>query len=218
VVAKAQRGIQSPPTFDSAQDVNKILNEDTGQVLTPEPKLHPRTVALIEREFKDCLIGTGFYAYNPAAKGWGAGFAEVEVDMESGRYRVLQLVMAHDVGKIIHLDGVEAQIQGGGIFGLGYGTTEELLVDPHSGIPVNPALQWYRPVTMVDYPPITSVIVEKPDPAGPLGAKGMGENPVFNGAPAVANAIYNAAGVRIDEIPVTWARVNDALRKAGRLL
>ncbi len=218
VVAKAPRGIQSPPVFNAAQDVNKILNEDTGQVLTPEPKLHPRTVALIEREFKDCLIGTGFYAYNPAAKGWGAGFAEVEVDMESGRYRVLQLVMAHDVGKIIHLDGVEAQIHGGGIFGLGYGTTEELLVDPHSGIPVNPALQWYRPVTMVDYPLITSVIVEKPDPAGPLGAKGMGENPVFTGAPAVANAIFNAAGVRIDEIPLTWTRVNDALRHAGRLL
>ncbi|HUS20237.1 MAG TPA: molybdopterin cofactor-binding domain-containing protein [Terriglobales bacterium] len=218
VVAKAPRGIQSPPAYNNAQDINKILNEDTGQVVTPEPKLHPRTVALVEREFKDCLIGTGFYAYNPAAKGWGAGFAEVEVDMESGRYRVLQLVMAHDVGKVIHLDGVEAQIQGGGIFGLGYGTMEELLVDPHSGVPVNPALQWYRPVTMLDYPLITPVIVEKPDPAGPLGAKGMGENPVFNGAPAVANAIYNAAGVRIDEIPVTWARVNEALRQAGRLL
>jgi xanthine dehydrogenase molybdenum-binding subunit len=218
VVAKAPRGIQSPPAFNAAQDVNKILNEDTGQVLTPKPELHPHTVALIEREFKDCLIGTGFYAYNPAAKGWGAGFAEVEVNMESGRYRVLQLVMAHDVGKIIHLDGVEAQIHGGGIFGLGYGTLEELLVDPHSGIPVNPALQWYRPVTMVDYPQITPIIVEKPDPAGPLGAKGMGENPVFTGAPAVANAIYNATGVRIDEIPVTWARVNEALRQAGRLL
>lgn len=200
------------------QDVNKILNEDTGQVVLPEAKLNPRTVELIAREFKDCLVGTGFYAYNPAAKGWGAGFAEVEVDMESGRYRVLKLVMAHDVGKVIHLDGVEAQIQGGGIFGLGYGTTEELLVDPNSGIPVNPALQWYRPITMLDYPEIVPVIVEKPDPAGPLGAKGMGENPVFNAAPAVANAIYNAAGVRVDEIPITWARVHEALRKAGRLM
>jgi len=218
VVAKAPRGIQSAPAFNPAQDVNKILNEETGQVVQPEPKLHPHTVKLIEREFSDCLIGSGFYAYNPAAKGWGAGFAEVEVDMESGRYRVLHLVMAHDVGKIIHLDGVEAQIHGGGIFGLGYGTMEELQVDPHSGVPVNPALQWYRPVTMLDYPPITPVIVEKPDPAGPLGAKGMGENPVFNAAPAVANAIYNAAGVRIDEIPLTWVRVNDALRKAGRLM
>jgi CO/xanthine dehydrogenase Mo-binding subunit len=175
-------------------------------------------VALIERECNDCLIGTGFYAYNPSAKGWGAGFAEVEVDMESGRYRVLQLVMAHDVGRVIHLDGVEAQIHGGGIFGLGYGTTEELLVDPNSGIPVNPTLQGYRPVTMLDYPKMQAIIVENPDPAGPHGAKGMGENPVFNAAPAVANAIYNAAGVRIDEIPITWARVYRALRNAGRLL
>jgi CO/xanthine dehydrogenase Mo-binding subunit/aerobic-type carbon monoxide dehydrogenase small subunit (CoxS/CutS family) len=216
VIRSMPRGLQSPPVYGD-QDLNKILNEDTGQVMTPEAKLHPRTVALIEREFKDCVVGTGFYAYNPAAKGWGAGFAEVEVDMESGRYRVLQLVMAHDVGRVIHLDGVEAQVHGGGIFGLGYGTTEELVVDPNSGIPVNPTLQWYRPVTMLDYPKIEAVIVEKPDPAGPLGAKGMGENPVFNGAPAIANAIYNAAGVRVDEIPITWARVYHALRKAGRL-
>jgi putative selenate reductase molybdopterin-binding subunit len=217
VMKHAPRGLQSAPQHGD-QDVNKILNEDTGQVVLPEAKLHPKTLALIQREFSDCLIGSGFYAYNPAAKGWGAGFAEVEVDMESGRYRVLRLVMAHDVGKVIHLDGVEAQIHGGGIFGLGYGTTEELLVDPHSGIPVNPVLQWYRPISMLDWPEITALIVEQPDPAGPLGAKGMGENPVFNAAPAVANAVYNAAGVRVDEIPVTWARVHEALRKAGRLV
>jgi len=217
VQADGTRWDYSEPLYGD-QDINKILNEDTGQVVLPAPKLHSHTVALIEREFKDCLVGTGFYAYNPAAKGWGAGFAEVEVDMESGRYRVIELVMAHDVGKVIHWDGVEAQIQGGGIFGLGYGTTEELLWDPVSGVPVNPALQWYRPITFADLPKITPVVVENPDPAGPLGAKGMGENPVFNAAPAVANAVYNATGVRVDEIPVTWARVHDALRKSGRLL
>jgi putative selenate reductase molybdopterin-binding subunit len=209
------RDISTPK--NGPQDISKILNEDTGQVIQPEPKLHAQTLKLIQREFQGCLLGIGFYAYNPLAKGWGAGFAEVEVDMESGRYKVLKLVMAHDVGKVIHLDGVEAQIQGGGIFGLGYGTTEELLVDPHSGIPINPALQWYRPITMADYPEIVPVILENPDPAGPMGAKGMGENPVFNAAPAVANAIYNAAGVRVDEIPLTWARVNEALRKVGKL-
>jgi CO/xanthine dehydrogenase Mo-binding subunit len=200
------------------QDDNKILNEETGGIVLPDVKLHPQTEKLIAREFKDCLLGLGFYAYNPSAKGWGAGFAEVEVDMESGRYRVIKFVMAHDVGKVIHLDGVEGQIYGGGIFGLGYATTEELLVDPHSGIPVNPTLQWYRPLTMVDYPEIVPIIVENPDPAGPLGAKGLGENPVISAAPAIANAIYNAAGVRLDEIPLTWARVHDALRAAGRLM
>jgi CO/xanthine dehydrogenase Mo-binding subunit len=71
---------------------------------------------------------------------------------------------------------------------------------------------------MVDYPPIVPIIVENPDPAGPLGAKGLGENPVISAAPAIANAIYNAAGVRLDEIPLTWARVYEALRKVGRLM
>jgi len=198
-------------------DLSKVLNEDTGRAFQPEAKLHPSTLALIQREFQDCLVGIGLYAYHPAAKSWGAGFAEVEVDMESGLVRVLRLVMAHDVGRAIHLDGVEAQIQGGGIFGLGYGITEELLVDPSTGIPVNPALHWYRPLTMLDYPAIDAIVVEAPDPSGPLGAKGMGENPVFNGAAAVANAIYNAAGVRVDEIPLTWPRVYQALQRAGRL-
>lgn len=217
LVKNAPKGLTSAPAFDPTQDLNKVLNEDTGEVYQPKTQLHNETLKLINREFQDCVIGSGFYAYNPAAKGWGAGFAEVEVDMESGRYWVKKLVMAHDVGKVIHLDGVEAQIQGGGIFGLGYGVSEELLVDPNSGIPVNPTLYWYRPITMVDYPEMVPIIVEKPDPAGPLGAKGMGENPVFNAAPAVANAIYNAAGIRVDEIPLTWARVHEALRKAGRL-
>jgi len=213
--AAPRRDLSSPRHV--AGDISKVLDEDTGRVYEPAPKLHAHTAALIEREFPDGLVGIGFYAYNPAAKSWGAGFAEVEVDTESGRVRVLRLVMAHDVGRAIHLDGVEAQIHGGGIFGLGYGITEELLVDPASGIPVNPALQWYRPLTMLDYPPMEAIVVEVPDPSGPLGAKGMGENPVFNGAAAVANAIYNATGVRVDQIPLTWARVYDALRRAGKL-
>ncbi len=212
--AAPRRDLSSPRHV--AGDISKVLDEDTGRVYEPAPKLHAHTAALIEREFPDGLVGIGFYAYNPAAKSWGAGFAEVEVDTESGRVRVLRLVMAHDVGRAIHLDGVEAQIHGGGIFGLGYGITEELLVDPSSGIPVNPALQWYRPLTMLDYPPMEAIVVEVPDPSGPLGAKGMGENPVFNGAAAVANAIYNATGVRVDQIPLTWARVHDALRRAGK--
>jgi CO/xanthine dehydrogenase Mo-binding subunit len=62
------------------------------------------------------------------------------------------------------------------------------------------------------------VVVEAPVEAGPFGAKGLGENPVLNGAPALANAIYNATGVRIDEIPLTTARVYDALKKAGKLM
>lgn len=214
--AAPRRDLASPR--HAAGDISKVLDEETGRVYEPAPKLHPHTAALIEREFSDGVVGIAFYAYNPAAKSWGAGFAEVEVDMESGRVRVLRLAMAHDVGRAIHLDGVEAQIHGGGIFGLGYGLTEELLVDPNSGIPVNPALQWYRPLTILDYPPLEAIVVEVPDPSGPLGAKGMGENPVFNGAAAVANAIYNATGVHVDEIPLTWARVYDALRRAGKLV
>jgi nicotinate dehydrogenase medium molybdopterin subunit len=83
---------------------------------------------------------------------------------------------------------------------------------------VNPSLYEYRPLTILDVPEIVPIVVEAPVEAGPFGAKGLGENPVLNGAAALANAIYNATGVRIDEIPLTTARVYDALKKAGKLM
>src|SRR5205085_457388 len=128
-----------------------------------------------------------------------------------------RLVAAHDCGRVIHRAGAEAQVQGGGIMGLGYAITEELAIDPHSGIPVNQSLYEYRPLSILDVPQLQPILVEAPVEAGPFGAKGLGENPMFDAAAAVANAIANATGVRMREIPFTWARVFGELKKAGKI-
>jgi CO/xanthine dehydrogenase Mo-binding subunit/aerobic-type carbon monoxide dehydrogenase small subunit (CoxS/CutS family) len=208
------------PHFDPATDLNPYLDESTGQVVkNPAPKLHAQTEALARQIVADGgLVGLGFYVWNPSAESWGASFAEVEVDMETGRVTVLKLVGAHDCGRVIHVPGAVAQVDGGTIMGLGYAMTEELLVDPHSGIPVTQSLYDYRPPTVLDVPEIVPILVEAPVPAGPFGAKGLGENPMFNAAAAIANAIYNATGVRMREIPFTWPRVYHELKRAGRLV
>ena len=181
-------------------------------------KVHPSAEQLARRLSKDGgLVGLGHYVWNPSTQAWGAAFAEVEVDMETGIVRVLRYVSGHDVGRLIYRRGAEAQVHGGAIMGMGFGLTEALIVDPNTHIPINGSYIGLGPMTALDYPEITPIMVESPAASGPYGAKGLGENPVFNAAPAIANAIYNARGVRIDEIPFTWDRVFERLRAAGRL-
>jgi CO/xanthine dehydrogenase Mo-binding subunit/aerobic-type carbon monoxide dehydrogenase small subunit (CoxS/CutS family) len=208
------------PYFDPQTDLNPYLDESTGQVVkNPPPTLHEHTEARARQIVADGgLVGLGFYVWNPSAESWGASFAEVEVDMETGRVSVLKLVGAHDCGRVIHVPGAMAQVDGGTIMGLGYTMTEELHVDPHTGVPVTQSLYEYRPPTMLDVPEIVPILVESPVPAGPFGAKGLGENPMFNAGAAVGNAIYNATGVRMREIPYTWPRVYDELKRAGKLV
>jgi len=217
---RAQPRTDFAPYFDPRTDLNPYLDESSGQVVkNPAPTLHEHTEALARQIVAEGgLVGLGFYVWNPAAESWGASFAEVEVDMETGRVTVLKLVGAHDCGRVIHVPGAVAQVDGGTIMGLGYAMTEELHIDPHSGIPVTQSLYEYRPPTVLDVPEIVPILVESPVPAGPYGAKGLGENPMFNAAAAVGNAIYNATGVRMREIPYTWPRVFDELKRAGKLV
>jgi len=219
-----KRGITAPrtdftPHFYPKTDINPYVDETTGRIIpNPDPKLSPGTEALARKIVADGgTVGLGFYVWNPAVEAWGASFAEVEVDMETGQVTVLKLVAAHDCGKVIHRPGAEAQVHGGTIMGFGYAMTEELLIDPHNGIPMNPSLYEYRPPSALDIPPLVPILVEAAVEAGPFGAKGLGENPMFNAAAAIANAIFNATGVRMREIPFTWRRVYDDLKHAGKL-
>jgi CO/xanthine dehydrogenase Mo-binding subunit len=144
---------------------------------------------------------------------FGTHVAEVEVDVETGKTRVLNFTACHDVGKALNPAGVIGQIEGGLVQGIGSGLYEELQVE--QGQIVNPSFADYRIPTALDTPPITALYDEAPDSTGPFGAKGIGEPPIMPPAPAIANAIFDATGVRVCEIPITPERLFWALRDTG---
>jgi CO/xanthine dehydrogenase Mo-binding subunit len=154
--------------------------------------------------------GTAYFTFV-----YGANVAEVEVDTETGKTDVLDFVSAHEIGQAISLSGVEGQIYGGVAMGLGYGLLEDFEIE--DGIPKQSNFDEYLIPTSMDVPPIRVILVENPDPAGPFGAKSIGEPANEIAAPAILNAIANATGRRVQEIPATLERVllGRALRRAG---
>jgi CO/xanthine dehydrogenase Mo-binding subunit len=140
----------------------------------------------------------------------------VEVDVGTGEVKILRLVSSHDVGRAINPMIVEGQILGGATQGLGYALTEGFCFDPRTGTALN---QWFldlRTPSILDIPDIEPVMVELGEPTHPFGAKGCSEISYVGVAPAVANAVYNAAGIRLTELPMTPDRVLKALQEAPR--
>ncbi len=149
--------------------------------------------------------GTTYLQYT-----YGAVTAEVDVDTETGRVQVNRMVAAYDVGKVVNPLSLVGQIEGGTVQGLGYGLMEELV--HKNGVVVNPNLADYYIPTSMDIPEIKTIIVEYPGHLGPYGAKAIGEPPVVLPAAAIVNAIDNAIGVRLTQIPATPDRVLMAIK------
>ncbi len=138
-------------------------------------------------------------------------FVEVEVDTELGGVRVLKYVAMHDSGRIINPLTAASQVQGGVIQGLGMALHEELLYDENTGIPLNPGYYGARVMTHVDVPKVEVHFVETEDAYGPFGAKAVGEPPIVPVVGALSNAVFNAIGVRIKELPITRDKIIGAL-------
>jgi len=144
---------------------------------------------------------------------WAAHAVEVEVDTGTGSVTVTKIVAAHDVGRAINPFAVEQQIRGGVVMALGAVFTEELLQDASTGLPLNPNMLDYRPLSIQDAPDrLEVVIIEKPKQYGVFGAHGIGEPPMGPPAPAVAAAVHNAVGVWMEHMPITREKVLTALR------
>ena len=158
------------------------------------------------------VVGRGAIAARKQAPGFSVQAAEVEVDTETGRVRVLRHVTAQDVGFAINPLSVEGQMEGGTTQGIGMGLYEEMVYDDRGQL-LNPSLLDYRLPTAADVPNIESLIVEVPSEDGPYGARGVGEPPVVPTSAAIANAVHDAIGVRITEIPITPERILRALGK-----
>jgi xanthine dehydrogenase YagR molybdenum-binding subunit len=165
------------------------------------------------------IIGQGSRGPNPektAMSAFGAHFAEVEVDTETGRVRVLRIVAAHDSGRIINPTLAEGQLEGGIIQGLGYALFEERIVDGRLGLPLNPTMHDYKIPTIGDVPEIDAFFIDRADPvANHTGAKGVAEPPIIPVAPAIANAVADALGVEVLELPLAPWRVLQRLTARG---
>jgi len=142
-----------------------------------------------------------------------ATFAEVEVDTQTGRVRVLHLATAVDPGVAINPMQAEGQVEGAVTQGLGFALTEELRLD-ESGRPVNANFLDYKLFSAKDMPKLTTILVETEEPLGPFGAKSVAEVPINGVAPAIANAIFHAVGVRIRKLPIRPEDVLEALQNA----
>ena len=142
---------------------------------------------------------------------YGCHAAEVAVDTETGEVTVLKSVGAHDVGQAINPQAVEGQIEGGAMMGQGYALTEELIY--HEGRLVSPSLSEYLIPTSMDMPEIKAIILESRSGLGPFGAKGIGEPSLTPVAPAIANAVANALGTRVFDLPITPEKIVKAFGK-----
>jgi CO/xanthine dehydrogenase Mo-binding subunit len=139
---------------------------------------------------------------------------EVEVDTVTGTVKILRYVAAHDVGKAINPFAVKQQIEGGVVMAVGAVLTEEMLVDKATGLPLNPNLLDYKPLSIKDAPLAEVIIVEHPRAYGVFGAHGIGEPPMSPPAPAIVNAVYNAVGVWVTDMPLSRWKLLTALKGA----
>jgi CO/xanthine dehydrogenase Mo-binding subunit len=154
-------------------------------------------------------------AAHPADFNFSAFAFDVFVDRETGAYRLLDALLVADVGQIINPIAHQGQLDGGFVYGIGSSTMEEMPID-ESGKVTTLSLGEYKLPTMMDIPPFRTVHVPAPGGWGPFGAKMAGELSNSGVAPAIVNAIFDAAGVRIPNFPVTAERVYDALTAAGK--
>lgn len=207
----------------------EYLREHKGFTALPEgPNLTFAEASRIAFLELGAIVGTGKYKPPPLggsfkgaavgtspAFGCSAQIAEVTVDLETGEITVNKITGAHDCGFAINRTQVEGQMQGSMMMGMGEALMEQIQYDTKGRI-VNANLAEYKIPTALDMPHLDAIIVESNEPHGPYGAKEVGEGAIMPVIPSILNAIYDATGVRIAELPITPERVVAALRAAKK--
>jgi xanthine dehydrogenase YagR molybdenum-binding subunit len=180
-----------------------------------DPSIKISISDVVRKMQETVLVTTGSRNANPdgyTINSFGAQFAEVEVDIFTGIVKVLRIVAAHDIGRPLNQKTLENQFHGGIIQGLGYALLEERIVDNDTGKVLTTNLHTYKLPTIMDMPEIRIAIVSDNDPLiSSVGAKGLGEPAIIPTAGAIANAVYNAIGVRIKSLPITPDKILNAL-------
>ncbi len=221
----------SPAARDAAEQMkNKIMSGASAVLGLPENELIYKEAAvyaindksksitipdLMHRMHEQMFITNGARSVNPehyAINSFGAHFAEVEVNTETGKIKILKIVAAHDIGRVLNKKTVENQFHGGIIQGIGFALMEERILDANTGKVLNTDFHTYKIPTIQDVPEIEIHVVSTGDNLlSNTGVKGMGEPAIIPTAGAIANAVYNAIGKRIKSLPMTPDKVLNAL-------
>jgi xanthine dehydrogenase YagR molybdenum-binding subunit len=202
-----------------AADVLEIAADDLvvsgGRIRSRDGALDVAVTEVTEKLGNATIDGSGTRGPNPDGfriQTFGCQIATVSVDPGLGEVRVERIVAVHDVGRIVNPLTASSQVEGGILQGIGFALFEELVVDPTTGVPVNARLDDYKLPTIADVP---EIVVDFPNLADPnlpnVGAKGLGEPPIIPTAAAIANAFAHATGKRAAGLPLTRARVLEAL-------
>jgi CO/xanthine dehydrogenase Mo-binding subunit len=163
----------------------------------------------------DPVIGRGTSGAANQSGAFGTHCVDVEVDPELGKVQILRYTVAQDCGTAIHPSYVEGQMQGGAVQGIGWALNEEYWYDPRGDLRNSNYLD-YRMPTCYDVPMIDTILVEVPDPNHPYGVRGVGEVPICPPPAAIANAIHQAIGVRMTELPMSPPKLAAAILASGR--
>ncbi len=192
-----------------------IIRKSDGQVLGTLGEL--ATEALYSLTDSIHLTAESTYQIKSNAYSLGCCFAEVEVDIPLCKAKLLKIINVHDCGTLINPALAEAQVHGGMSMGIGYGLSEQLLFDERTGRPLNNNLLDYKLSTMMDHPDLKTEFVENPEPTSAYGTKALGEPPATPCAPAIRNAILQATGVAINQIPMNPHVLFARFREEGLL-
>ena len=166
------------------------------------------------------IQGRGSREPNPedySVRTFGAQCAEIEIDLETGDLTIVRVGASDDCGRIVNPTMVESQIPGAITQGVGFAAIEERIIDTRLGLVLNPNLEEYKVPTVADIPHIDHAPIDLPDLiANPTGAKGVGEPPLIPTTPAIANAIFDATGIRLRDTPFSRSRLLRALAGQAR--
>jgi xanthine dehydrogenase YagR molybdenum-binding subunit len=198
----------------------RVLDIKDGVVFSADGNVSTTLEQLLEILEDAQILGKGGRGPNPTGMSvltFGVQVVEVAVDIETGEVRVERVAAAHDVGRIVNPLGARSQVEGGIIQGIGHTLSEQRLHDPETGQILTTSLDAYRMPTIADVPEIVCEFVDKPDEhLTNLGSKGIGEPPIIPLAAAVANAIRDATGADVHELPITREEMLRALEAAKK--
>jgi xanthine dehydrogenase YagR molybdenum-binding subunit len=196
----------------------RVLDIRNGLILSADGNLSVALEEFLELLGNVQILGKGARGPNPTGMSvltFGVHVVEAAVDVETGEVRVERVAAIHDVGRIVNPLGAESQVEGGVIQGIGHTLSEARLMDAETGRILTTTLDAYRMPTIADVPEIVCEFVDEPDPhLTSLGSKGLGEPPIVPIAAAIANAIRDATGADVHELPISREEMLRALREA----